>query len=86
MRPGDVLILTDTWYPGWRAYQDGRECPVLPADYSLRAVPIQQPGERLHFVYLPAAFRVGAFASLCGLGLLAAVGASVLVGRRRRTP
>jgi hypothetical protein len=82
-RPGDVLLLADTYYPGWRAYQDGRECPILRADYALRAVRIDQPCERIDFVYLPASFRTGAFASLCALGLLAGIAASVLARRRR---
>jgi len=80
-RAGDVLILADTYYPGWRAYQAGSEQPVLPADYSLRAVSIQQPGEQIDFVYLPASFRTGAFIALCTVGSLAAAGACA-AGRR----
>ena len=40
------LLLSEVWYPGWRAWVDGRETPVLRADYLFRAVPVQ-PGDRL---------------------------------------
>jgi hypothetical protein len=81
--PGELVVLTDTYYPGWRAFQDGREVPVLRVDYALRAVQIEEPSQRIDFVYLPASFRLGAFGTLCGLGLLAGVGMAVVAGRRR---
>ena len=30
-------MLTDPYYPGWRAYVDGIETPILRADYLFRA-------------------------------------------------
>jgi hypothetical protein len=80
---GELLVLTDAYYPGWRAFQDGRECRILRADYALRAVEIEQPCREVRFVYQPASFAVGAFASLIALSLLAAIGAYSLAASRR---
>ncbi|MFQ6096687.1 MAG: hypothetical protein ACE5O2_03105 [Armatimonadota bacterium] len=82
-RVGVLLVLADTWYPGWRAFQDGRECRLMRADYSLRAVEIERPCRRVRFVYLPASFRVGAFGWLTAISLLAGV-AAFCAGQRRR--
>jgi len=83
---GQLVLLSDTYYPGWHAFQDGRECRVLRADYALRAVQIERPCRRIDFVYSPVSFRAGAFASLCGLALLAGVGGYVLSRRGRDRP
>jgi len=68
-RGGD-LVLTDTWYPGWRAFVDGQERPVKRVNDLLRAVEVQ-PGEtRVHMVYEPRSFRLGLFLSLVGVGVV----------------
>lgn len=38
------LLITDTWYPGWRAMVNGESVPILQANGAFRAVPIP-PGE-----------------------------------------
>lgn len=38
------LLITDTWYPGWRAMVNGEPVPLLQANGAFRAVPIP-PGE-----------------------------------------
>jgi hypothetical protein len=40
------LLLSEVWYPGWRAWVDGRPAAVLTADYLFRAIWVQ-PGDRL---------------------------------------
>lgn len=49
--PG-MVVLADTWYPGWVARLDGLVVPVLRADQSLRAVRVEHAGE-LVFEYRP---------------------------------
>lgn len=43
--PGDaMLVVNETWYPGWRAWVDGRETPIVRANGLVRAVAIG-PGD-----------------------------------------
>ncbi|MBI2525907.1 MAG: YfhO family protein [Candidatus Rokubacteria bacterium] len=70
------LVLTDTWFPGWRASVDGSPEPVLRANHALRAVALQPGAHRVDFEYRPESFRVGLWVSLAAaataLGLVAA--------------
>jgi hypothetical protein len=67
--PG-VLILADSFYPGWRAYVDGRETQILRANLFFRAV-VLSPGDHVvEFRYDPASFKIGlavSLVTLCGL-------------------
>jgi len=67
------LMLSEVWYPGWKATVDGAEVPVLRADWCLRAVPLGAAGK--HEVVLefsPSSFRAGAWISSLSLALAAA--------------
>jgi uncharacterized membrane protein YfhO len=76
-----VLVLTDTWYPGWKAKVDGREVPVEQVNYVLRGVPIGAGTHVVEFTYEPLSWRIGWITSVLALlGLAAALG----VGLRRR--
>jgi hypothetical protein len=54
------LVLSDAWYPGWRAFVDGAEAWILRANYAFRAVAVSEPGpHRVEFVYEPPSFKAG---------------------------
>jgi hypothetical protein len=75
------LVLTDAWYPGWHAWVDGREAPLLRADLIFRAVYLE-PGEHtVEFTYAPTSFRVGL---LFSAGALLIVLGLWLWGRKKR--
>jgi len=78
-RAGQWLVLSDVLYPGWRAYVDGAEEAIVPADYVLRAVHLARAAKAVSFVYLPASFQLGAFASLLALAALAALASATLL-------
>jgi hypothetical protein len=61
------LVLVDAWDPGWRAYVDGRETPVLRANVAFRAVALEAGNHRVEFVYRPRSAMLGAAASLAGI-------------------
>jgi hypothetical protein len=67
-RPG-LLVLSDTYYPGWKAYVDGEETAIYPTDVALRSVYIEPGEHEVMFVYSPASFKLGVLIS--GLSLLA---------------
>ena len=68
-----LLVLSDTHYPGWRAWVDGREVPVAEANHVFRAVPVSAADREVVFRFEPASFRIGAWVSL--LSALLIVGA-----------
>lgn len=74
-----TLVLTDNWYPGWKARVDGDEVGVERVNYLFRGVPVAAGAHRVEFVYEPLSWRIGWIVSL--LSLMALAGA--LVWRRR---
>lgn len=73
--PG-LLVLSDTYYPGWKAYVDGQRTPIYPTDAALRSVFVPAGQHEVKFVYDPASFRLGTAITLASLGALALYAAS----------
>ncbi len=78
------LVLSDVYYPGWRATVDGAPAELLRADYAFRAVPVP-PGEHIvRMEFAPWTWRVGLAVSIVtwlglgvwGLGALKTLGVS----------
>ncbi|MGI5816757.1 MAG: hypothetical protein ACOX9R_01535 [Armatimonadota bacterium] len=82
MRAGSWVVLADVAYPGWRAFADGAETRVVPADLVRRAVHPDRDTREVRFVYLPASFRLGMFGTLLALAALGAVAGAALTWRR----
>jgi len=82
-----LLVLTDNYYPPWKARLDGREVPVHIADYAFRGVAVG-PGEHtLEFYYDAGYLRSASLASAALLLILLGVGiGGTLRGRRQREP
>ena len=72
-----LLVLTDTFAPGWVARVDSREVPILRADYMFRAVAVPAGSHRVVFSYEPAAMRLGL---LLAAGALCVVAACLALG------
>ncbi len=53
------LVLSEVYYPGWRAYVDGRRVPVLRANYAFRAVYLEPGYHEVSFVFEPTSWKVG---------------------------
>ncbi len=66
-----LLVLSEVYYPGWRAFVDGIETPILRANVALRAVPLRAGAQRVEMVYDPWSVKVGiAVMLLTGLGVV----------------
>lgn len=61
------LILSDMYYPGWRAFVGEEERKIIPANRVARAVEINKGDKNISFVYEPRAFKIGLFASIVSL-------------------
>lgn len=74
-----LLYLSDTYYPGWHAYVDGKKTKIYRANYNFRAVPLPPGQHRIDFRYEPMSFYVGAGISATTVFVLIAVGVKSLL-------
>ncbi len=70
--PG-LVILADTFYPGWRLTIDGRPAPIFQANRLMRGAPVASGRHTLVYKYEPGSFRLGAMISTAGLIVLSAL-------------
>ncbi|MEJ7763795.1 MAG: YfhO family protein, partial [Thermomicrobiales bacterium] len=56
--PG-LLVVSEVYERGWRAYVDGARVDVLPTHHALRGVPIPAGEHTVEMRYEPLALRVG---------------------------
>jgi len=73
IKPG-LLILSDAYYPGWKAYVDGKESKIYRANYMFRSIVLDKGKHEVRFVYDPLSFKIGAFISLITILGLAIAG------------
>ncbi len=62
-----MLVLTDPFYPGWKAFVDGSETKIYRANYAFRGVVIPQGVHHVRFTYDPDGFKIGLALGLVGL-------------------
>jgi len=85
LRERGVLVMTDFFYPGWRAYVDGAEAPILRANTIMRGLVLDKGPHKVVFVYRPLPFRIGLWVSILTLaGLLIYLGLDIKKGARKR--
>ena len=80
---GGWLLLSDTWYPGWKVTVDGRPAPLLRANVAHRAVALAPGDHRVVFSFRPASTARGFALSAAGLTLLIG-GVAGLLGKKPR--
>lgn len=62
-----LLFLSDTYYPGWRATVDNQPAPILRADLAFRAVPVPAGDHTVDLTYFPDSFKYGLYIAAAGL-------------------
>jgi uncharacterized membrane protein YfhO len=82
-----LLVVSEIYESGWRAYIDGAEVEILPTDHALRGIPIPSGEHTVEMRYDPLSLRLGLWIS--GIATVAMViftiaGWSWLSGRVRR--
>ena len=76
-----LLVLSDTYYPGWKAFVDGAETRIYRADYTFRAIPLKAGIHQAEFVYDPISFKLGAGVTF--LGILGCLGIGWITWQKR---
>lgn len=81
---GNTLLVSENFYPGWRATVDGRPSAVYRADYNLIGVPLAPGARRVELVFHDSAVDLGRTITLVAvLTALLALAAGAMSDRRR---
>ncbi len=79
-----LLVLSENWYPGWRATVNGAPQVVQVVNDIQRAVPVPAGEATVEFAFAPASLRWGWIAAAAGLVLLAVIFGAAYTGRHDR--
>lgn len=72
------LILSEIWYPGWKAYDNGREIKIQIADYIFRTIHLEKGSHKIIFTFESGSFKTGRNISLLSIIVIALI---VIFGR-----
>lgn len=67
---GSFLVVSENYYPGWRALVDGRPGRVIRANYNLMAVPLATGARRVALEFHDDAYHTGKHVTLAALALI----------------
>lgn len=73
LRHPAYLVLSEIWYPGWKAYDNGREKEVLRVDYLLRGMHLDPGAHSIVFRFEPESYTAGRAISIFGVVACVAV-------------
>jgi hypothetical protein len=79
-----ILVLSEPWFPGWRARDGDVDVPVLRANELVRALALAPGSHEIELVFAPTSWRWGRAISLASLALLAGATLAPSLRRRRR--
>src|SRR5262249_60540489 len=78
--PG-LVVLADTYSPGWRLTVDGRAAEILRTNGAMRGALVGAGEHRLVYHYDPASLKVGAGLTVAGIAALVLLLAAPAIGR-----
>jgi len=67
--PG-YLVMSEIYYPAWKAYDNGKKTEILKADYALRAVYLTEGAHKIDYRYEPESYKMGRIISISSLILI----------------
>ncbi len=65
-----LLVLADSYYPGWEAYIDGNKVEILAANLNQRAILLPAGTHTVHFKYIPTKMKFAATVSVIGYAII----------------
>jgi uncharacterized membrane protein YfhO len=70
LKDAGLLVLSDVYYPGWKAFVDGKETRIYQVNHAMRGVVLPKGRHVTEFLYDPLSFKIGAVVSLASLVLV----------------
>jgi hypothetical protein len=83
--PG-LLVLADTYFPGWQATVDDEPVDIHPANHLFRGVIVPAGQHRVRFAYRPRSLMLGIAASGVGIAVLLVLGRPATAAPSGRRP
>ena len=74
-----MLVLNDSWAPGWKAYVDDAAVPVWEVNYAFRGVELPPGKHTVRFAYRPTAALAGLAMGWGALLVVLIAGLSLLI-------
>ncbi|MGH7246092.1 MAG: YfhO family protein [Candidatus Levyibacteriota bacterium] len=65
-----ILVLSDNYYPGWKAFIDNHQTKIYRADYTFRAIEVPAGNHTITFFYQPISLIAGGIISLICLCIM----------------
>jgi hypothetical protein len=79
-----LLVLSEIYFPGWRAIVDDQKSPIVRVNYALRGIPVRAGQHQVEVFYQPVTFIWGTVIS--GMTLVALVVLGFWSWLRRKSP
>jgi len=83
IKKSGFLFTSDIWYPGWEVYVDGVKEKLYRANYTFRAVWLNEGKHAVNFKYNPLSLKIGANISLVTLLSLISIGIISMYYKRK---
>lgn len=64
-----ILFLSEVWYPGWKAYDNGYKTEIFKANYIFRSIYLKKGSHKIIFIYYPISYKIGKTISIISLFL-----------------
>jgi len=77
------LVVSDVYYPGWKAFVDDHEQTIFRADYLFRAVKVASGKHEVVFQYTPLSIKIGSLLTIFSLIIFGGVIYSLLDKNRK---
>jgi len=81
-----LLFISENWYPEWHAYEGEKELPIIRADGTFMAVPLDKGTHNLRLVFEPKTFMKSLTVSLIFFGVAIALFVfSLILAKREKS-
>ncbi|MCK4223578.1 MAG: YfhO family protein [candidate division Zixibacteria bacterium] len=81
MQKAGFLLLSENYYPAWKAYVNGKQAKIYRANYLFRAVYLDQGEHEVRFVFDSAPYRIGKTSTLLTSVVLLLMFGFYMIGR-----